>query len=384
MDKKIKLNLFGSLKLILDDKEIDLEEKLGKQLTSLFSLILFNRKQEISKEKLIDTLWQNSDNPISALKVSIFRLRTIIKSIDEMKDSEWIITTKKNYQFNNELDIEIDVNEFETLVFQAKNTNDATLLAKAIDIYNAPLLMNLDADWIVMERNYYKSLFIQSAENLSKHLLEENKFEEIITISKKVLNIDPYVEEMISLYVRALIQNKQYNLALNYFDSISKRFYDDMGFELQIEKKSLFNIVSSESFKKKSTNIDDFYYKILETDIKKGPLFCNFDNFKVILQFDLRNCKRERTNKHLVFISLDEVKENLASDMELLISVISASLRINDVYTKMSESQVAILLNVKEEAFAKIAIDGVKMHYGNASGGQSFSTITKSLITKKD
>ena len=72
--------MFGSFSVTLNEKTINIEDFLGKQLVSLFAYIAYNHGKTLSKERLISIFWPDSDSPESAMKNAIFRLRNELKS----------------------------------------------------------------------------------------------------------------------------------------------------------------------------------------------------------------------------------------------------------------------------------------------------------------
>jgi len=81
---------------------------------------------------LIDILWPESKNPSSALKFSIFRLRSELNEIDFFKDKEVIATTRKGYILNPNLDWNIDFVELQKAYNQI-NEGAELLLEKYLD-----------------------------------------------------------------------------------------------------------------------------------------------------------------------------------------------------------------------------------------------------------
>ena len=84
---------FGGLEITNDNVTVNIVELFGKQLVNLLQVLLFHSEKPVQKDELIDILWPESKNPSSALKFSIFRLRTELNEIDFFKDKEVIVTT---------------------------------------------------------------------------------------------------------------------------------------------------------------------------------------------------------------------------------------------------------------------------------------------------
>ena len=79
---------FGGLEITNDNVTVNIVELFGKQLVNLLQVLLFHSEKPVQKDELIDILWPESKNPSSALKFSIFRLRSELNEIDFFKDKD--------------------------------------------------------------------------------------------------------------------------------------------------------------------------------------------------------------------------------------------------------------------------------------------------------
>ena len=57
---QIYLQYFGNLSATIDDQPYDLQRLLGRQLTTVFAMLVFYRKTGVSKNRFIETFWNNS------------------------------------------------------------------------------------------------------------------------------------------------------------------------------------------------------------------------------------------------------------------------------------------------------------------------------------
>ena len=91
--RKYQFKMFGGLSVTTDGKTILLSSQIGKQLTALLSYLICNYKQSVSKEKIIDNFWPDSENPSNALKFAIHRLRKTLETVEGLPNVELIVTT---------------------------------------------------------------------------------------------------------------------------------------------------------------------------------------------------------------------------------------------------------------------------------------------------
>ena len=208
---KYSFQLLGDFSVSTENTTIHLIGLLGNQLSSLFAYFLCNHTQSFSKEKIIDTFWQDSENPANALKFAIFRLRNTLKKIDEFKDIDWILTVNGGYQINENISFSLDIDAFEQNILDAKQKNDISYLENVVNMYQGSFLDGIDADWIQVDKGYYNSVVIEASADIAEVLLEQGKSAEAIAVLEKSLNYDELDEQLVSLYIKALIQNKKYN-----------------------------------------------------------------------------------------------------------------------------------------------------------------------------
>ena len=119
--RKYQFKMFGGLSVTTDGKTIPLSSQIGKQLTALLSYLICNYKQSVSKEKIIDNFWPDSENPSNALKFAIHRLRKTLETVEGLPNVEMIVTTANGYQFNPTISVELDTEAFEKAVLEAKS-----------------------------------------------------------------------------------------------------------------------------------------------------------------------------------------------------------------------------------------------------------------------
>lgn len=356
---KLRLNFFGNLTAQIDDLIIDLEKLLGKQLSGLFALFAYNHGKVVSKEKLFSTLWQDSDNPANALKYAIFRLRNGLKEIEEFKDIEVIETVKNGYQLNESIEIITDFELFEQAIRKVHDTDELEDYKAAMKLYQGDFLQSWENEWIYLERAHYKIAMINLAENMSAKCLALKEYDLCLQICKFALEYDDFNDELIYCYIKALIDTKQYNEALKYYDNASKKMNTELGVGLQDKTNSLFKMFSTPETTDVKTDINAFSSGLYDIKELKGPMYCDYNVFKKITQYEIRTCIRNNRNKYLVFVDFVNERRN----MDALIKVVSETLRIDDVYTKISGSQIAILCSLRQTSDAYIVGERIISKY---------------------
>lgn len=209
-------------------------------------------------------------------------------------------------------------------------------------LYREDFLISFnDIDKILLDRAHYKVLMARLAESYCALLDTHNNYSVMVQVAANALRFDELNEELIYYYIKALLETKQFNGALTYYETISTRMHKEMGVELQSKISQLLNIVSSQQ--KESSSDENFFSISLvsnQGETLKGPLYCDYAFFKKIAQFEIRNSIRLKTKKFLLFVSFKD-KTAIDNDILGLVRMVAHTLRINDAYTRVSNSQVA-------------------------------------------
>lgn len=354
---KLKLQLFGGFNLYSKDNVYPLGDLLGRQLSALFALIVLGYGTVVNKEYLINKLWQDSENPVNALKYAIYRLRSNLKKIPELADVELVQTLKNGYQLNMEVIEYLDVMEFSEAYAERSQGIEVETLMRLFDLYKGHLLNNIDGEWVDGIREHYYRQFLFVCEQLCIHELKEKHSNQVLHITQRVLAYDEYNELFNGYYLKALILSNQYNAALKHYDSLSKKFLQEFGYAMSNEDNELFKIISSNSDNEERKNIHELASSLADSDMELGAFFSEYIAFKKMYQFELRNSLRTQQGSYFVLFELRCSKAKMDKVMRYFLSVIAETLRINDVYTQINQSQVGLMLKLQNEQDAFIVIE---------------------------
>lgn len=353
-----RFDMLGGLLLERKGVKVDLRKELGNQLSSLFAFFLINHKVSLSKEKMIDTFWQDSENPANALKFAIFRLRNSLKKVNGLND-EFIMTTNNGYQINEELNIIIDTEEFEKDILEAKHNNEISLFEKAIKLYDGLYLEGIDAPWAQIDRGYYSSLALDCYNTLANRYIDNKNIKEAIAVCEKGLSFDDLDEELITSYLRALVLNQNYNQAMAFYQHINKKYKEVLGISLESTGANKFSAILS-SGNKSVTSVN----KTIDNGDISGLLIVDNDSFNSICKYVMRNKDRIDINAYILNI---KVSKNLLDKMSDLLKVLELLLRKSDVISRVNDDKFSLLLNLRRESDEEIIEKRIKSRLSKIS-----------------
>ncbi|MDO4198724.1 MAG: BTAD domain-containing putative transcriptional regulator [Erysipelotrichaceae bacterium] len=353
----IYISLFGGFTITYKGVTIDVQEHLGKKLVNLFEVLVMNHGKEVSSSSLIDMFWEDSDDPRNSLKFSIFRLRKALDEIDILKGLNLIKTSEDGYMLENEYDYSIDTETFENYYKQIKNISEFDVKEyktglKIVSLYKGRLFCNHRSALVTtIESERLSSEFANTIVMMSVYLLKKEKYEDMMRLNHSAIVIEPFYEGLHYYYIKGLIETKDYHRALQYYDEINERFYNELGTGLSPQFKSLYNVINQEEKEEEKKDIDNVKEEIEESIDNTGGFYCTYDMFKYIYELTLKNAKREGKNCYLLLLSLagDTSVEERVTMSNRAKDIITESIRSNDVFTRINNNQFVTLLVCKGE-----------------------------------
>lgn len=384
MEKDVmQVTLFQNFTMTYQRELINIDEVATKQLTILLEILFLNLNQPIPRDKLINYLWQDSDNPSNVLKFSIFRLRKMLNGIESLKDVEFVQTTKQGYLLNQNIPIKTDVQMVDEL-WEQMNNKDAkqeVIIQSAeqvVELYKGRLFVDApDQLWLQELQSDYHNIFQSCVNKISEFYLHEEDFQKVISVTRKAITIDPYFEDAYFYYIQALMETHQYKQALDLYKSVQDQFYQSVGQPLSLKMKSLYKIIIAND-EQEEINLKTLKAQ-LESDLdRSGAFYCDYEFFKHIYQVELRNIKRKCREQYLVVfeISTDLDEEPLRAIMNKLTKIIQNSLRMGDVYSRINKTQIVLLLpcetidngyaviqRITQQFYRKVTKKQAKLHY---------------------
>lgn len=346
--------MFGEFTISCGDKKLSENDVRGSKTTKLLQYLIAHRDRTISQNELIELLWQDSDNPVNALKTLVHRTRELLKNYLP-QGAELILSDRGTYSFNTDLDYHIDSGEFEKLCKDAGNevlsrTRRVNLYKKALALYKGSYLSaNSDETWVMPIDVYFHTLYTSAVEKCVKLLYPMGKFSDIVMICEKAMVINPYDETTHEHLIKAMVALGEYSLAANQYKYLKKLLYEQFGSAPSSRLTEMYELTVKPR-NETHRNLDVILGDLWEDELTSGGYFCEYEIFRYIFRLYCRENSRVDNELPLLLISLSDESEDglqgkaLARAMQRLSDCISKSLRKRDVYTRYSRSQYILLL----------------------------------------
>ena len=353
--QKLYIYTFGNFLVRKEDKIIFSGENshLNKRW-QLFLYLLFNRDKKISNQKLIKLLnLEENVSPQQSLRALVYRLR---KDLD-LKNSKFIINSKKGYLFNSDSSYWLDCQYFSGMIKRAKSIEEKErsldLYQEAISLYKGSFLNNQQLNDIKFNQlqEKYQELYKEAVLKLGKIFAEDKKHKKAVDLYEKAIQLNPLNIDFYTALISSYKKMGRPDLALTKTEEALLYLKNT---DLPVPEK--LNLEINNFFK---TDIQKAPQSILENNkLCRGDIFeCGPMTFASIYSLEKRRSRRQDKNIYLVHIKINgtSAAKKLAKAEKILRRTINNALRSNDILTRWKTRYYLVLfVDIKASTVDKI------------------------------
>lgn len=369
MSETYYVKTFGGLEITNDNVTVNIVELFGKQLVNLLQVLLFHSEKPVQKDELIDILWPESKNPSSALKFSIFRLRSELNEIDFFKDKEVIVTTRKGYILNPNLDWNIDFVELQKAYNQINegaellDEKEFKIARKIFRLYQGRFYASpSQLHWILQKQEVFRQMYVKTMMRTSCYLYTQKRYDEMMLMNYQAVLIEPFNEGLHYYYMKGLVATRNYREALKYYDELNDIFLSELGTGLSKRFKQLYDIIIADHAKEENKDMETIMKELSNRDQQNQGFFCSYEIFKYFYELLLKMSVRNEQNYYLIMLQFSDGTldyEKVGVDFDRVKRLVSSCLRSNDLFTRTSETQLLLLVDCQTEENAHLIIQRI-------------------------
>lgn len=369
MSETYYVKTFGGLEITNDNVTVNIVELFGKQLVNLLQVLLFHSEKPVQKDELIDILWPESKNPSSALKFSIFRLRSELNEIDFFKDKEVIVTTRKGYILNPNLDWNIDFVELQKAYNQINegaellDEKEFKIARKIFRLYQGRFYASpSQLHWILQKQEVFRQMYVKTVMRTSCYLYTQKRYDEMMLMNYQAVLIEPFNEGLHYYYMKGLVATRNYREALKYYDELNDIFLSELGTGLSKRFKQLYDIIIADHAKEENKDMETIMRELSNRDQQNQGFFCSYEIFKYFYELLLKMSVRNEQNYYLIMLQFSDGTldyEKVGVDFDRVKRLVSSCLRSNDLFTRTSETQLLLLVDCQTEENAHLIIQRI-------------------------
>jgi len=232
----LTVHLLGVFSVALNDKPI-IAFPHG-QWRAIFEYLVFHHHQNIPREVLMDLFWPEAD-PASArnsLNVAFYNIRKALRSVI---DFPIVLFNNGAYGLNPEIEVWIDVEEFDTNIKMAHKLESEGEINKAkvkleiaANLYQGDFLAeDLYEKWAVYPRERLRAQYIDTISRLCRIYYHQGQYTACATLCQLILKYDNCHEEAHCCLMRCYGRQDQYHLAIRQYHICADALQTELGIE---------------------------------------------------------------------------------------------------------------------------------------------------------
>ena len=375
---KIKIKMFGNFEILVNGNVVLTQLRQAKKTSQFLEYLILKKDRAVPHEELLEMLWSDKENrnPATALRTLLHRYRSLVEQsgLPELENS--ILTARGAYQWNSNLDCEIDVFEFERLCQEARtpgmsNRECIERYLQMLQIYTGPLLTNSAEEmWVVPKSVYYHDLFLESVFTLLDLLKVEEEHDVIVQVCRKAMDVDMFDERLHLELMMALVKTGKKREALSQYYFATDLHYKQLGIQPSGEIRAIYKLIV-QADQEMEADIEKVQNMLEEDKDGHGAFVCEYEIFKEIYQLQRRMLERYNGTMFLALLTISNTYEqrfdNLVLDniMKQLLLVSQTNLRRGDTISRYSVMQYVILLPSVTYETGRLVMDRIKKAFYN-------------------
>ena len=349
-EKRLTVYMLNGFSIMYGEDVLSLEKFGNSKLIELFQILLRYKKSGISREQLLQMLYEDDSiaDKSHSLDSLVYRLKRVLKQTFPEQD-EFLSISNGIYKWIEKIPVLVDVLEFESLLSKAEEAeaeDRKKCFISAFYWYDSEFLDDRPMrPWILEERMRLKKIYAVCVSGLGKIFEEEKDYRAMHEVYSKAAALYPYDEWQIGQILALQYLNK-YTEAYHYYQETVKKYFDEL--KLPPSHRMLNIIQNTERHIKNPTEtLDEIKERLQEDGDRKGAYYCTYPGFVNVYRYISRLNERSGQSVFFMLCSVyylnpDGRRSPRAGD--LLSEAIGKTLRKGDCFTRYSEYQFLIIL----------------------------------------
>ena len=355
---RLRIYTLGQFTVYKDNEVATANFRSDSKAWALLLYLITHSRKPNSLESIYEALWDGDESadPKKKVKNLIHRLRKTIDVDSKAKDKSCVVFSHGCYNWHKNAACRLDVDIFENLCHDGDALREKEPLQasekyrEAIKLYRGVYLpLFTDYDWVITARNYYHQMYLRSVFELLEIYKSVKQFSRIAKLCEKVFLVEQFDEELHRWYLEALLEEGKTAQAKSHYEYITAQLYHEFGTKPSKAFQHIYRAIKNIG---DSTEYDFNHFKetLKVAENNKGALSCDFDTFAMLSQMEKRRIEREENQLFVVVLTVTGADyrspppAELGESMANLNLEVANNLRSADIYCRLNESQIAILL----------------------------------------
>lgn len=247
----LRIELFGHARVTVSGSAMPL--RLQKTCEALFVYLLLYSRPYCTRDQVIGAFWGDQDegSARSCLNTALWRLRGALESSPVMAGKYLVALPTGAIGFNWESDFWLDVRQFTTTLepilrrhASALAQSDADAAETSLGLYRGDLLVDVDRDWALRERENLRQLYLNGLARLSDHYAHIGEPAKSLSHAQKILEMDPLREEIHRRVMQLHADMGHRSLALRQYDHCRQLLRTELGILPMEETTALYRQIA--------------------------------------------------------------------------------------------------------------------------------------------
>ena len=232
---KLEFYALGASKVRKDAQPVDAQElRLGAREMLFF----FLAHPSVTKEQVVAGLWPHLSlgKAHSTFHFYLFQVRRLLGGSDSISYEGGVYRLEsRQYEY--------DVEHFQRALAKgekAKGGQRAMYLRQAVSLYQGDYLEDIYSSWAEELKSSLQREYFRAVEELAAYYGREGRFDEAVEYYRKLLDKDPFREDIHCQVMRLLAQEGDRAGAIRHFEELRRILGEEMGVEPSAETTRLY------------------------------------------------------------------------------------------------------------------------------------------------
>jgi DNA-binding SARP family transcriptional activator len=206
---------------------------------AIIQYLMTRPREPIGRDSIMEILWPEHSPKTASnnLNVAIYSLRKILNYLLDQKDNfPCILSLSDSYFINPEIDLWLDVEQFEKhCILGRRFEREGNLLAAIKEYESAEALYHGDyledepyEEWTLLRRETLRDTYLIVLGKLADHAMKINDYENCIMVCQKILVKDPCSEEAYRRLIRCCSRLGNKHRSLRWYEICCKNMLAEL------------------------------------------------------------------------------------------------------------------------------------------------------------
>lgn len=248
----LEVRLFGRFRVECEGKTLPSKAWSTRKSQELFAFLVLQGRP-VSSSRVLETLWpETAETSRQNLHTTVSRVRRALRACPGLADRSAVGSDRDFYFLEPDLELWVDVREFEHRVRSVRECDSAVLPAavlldcqRAIELSTGELLEGTWESWVVELRTTYSEQALWLLDRLGRHHLERGEPDLAAACFEQILEKESLREEAYLGLMRCYAAQNKREAAVRRFQEYSRLLSAELALEPSPEALALYQELTS-------------------------------------------------------------------------------------------------------------------------------------------